>query len=58
MTQLLLILLGLFSNPSNSNTSDCDGAGTTTASAQQNAPDPGDTGGETGHPIPPRIIGG
>jgi len=56
MLNLLLILLGLISNPSNSNTSNCgNNDGTTTTVAQ---PNPGDTGGDTGHPIPPKIIGG
>ncbi|MCD9854836.1 hypothetical protein LUD75_08970 [Epilithonimonas sp. JDS] len=55
MTQLLLILLGLFSNPSSSNTSNCGNDGSAPTIAQ---PAPGDTGGETGHPTPPKIIGG
>jgi hypothetical protein len=57
MLNLFLILLGLISNPTSSNTSNCGNDGnTTTAAAPQS--DPNDTGGETGHPIPPKIIGG
>ena len=56
MTQLLLILLGLFSNPSSSNTSNCGGDGTTPGITQPNPVPP--TGGDEGHPIPQRIIGG
>lgn len=56
MLNLILILLGLISNP-NSNTSNCGNDGTTTPYSQP-APTPGDTGGETGHPIPPKIVGG
>ncbi|UQB70305.1 hypothetical protein [Epilithonimonas zeae] len=49
MLNLLLILLGLISNPSDSNnTYNCGSDGnTTTASAPQ--PNPGDTGGDEGH---------
>lgn len=48
--------MGLISNP-NSNTSNCGGDGTTTtASAPQS--NPGGTGGDDGHPVPPKIIGG
>lgn len=53
MVQLLLLLAGLIPNSSdftaNSN-------GNTTIQTQQAAAK--DTGGEDGHPIPPRIIGG
>lgn len=58
MIQFLLMLLGLISNPNSSNTSNCgnDGGTTTTTAAPQ--PNPGDTGGDTGHPVPPKIIGG
>jgi len=56
MLQFLLILLGLISNPSDSNTSNCgNDGGTTTTVAQPNPAPP--TGGDDGHPIPPRIIG-
>ena len=48
--------MGLFSNPSSSNTSNCDNDEPIPTIAPQ--PNPGDTGGETGHPIPPKIIGG
>lgn len=49
MTQLLLILLGLFSNPSSANTSNCGSDGTIiTTSASQSDPNPGGTGGEDG----------
>lgn len=53
MTQLLLILLGLFSNPSSSGTSNCGNDGGTTTTAVP-APNPGDTGGDEGHPKPPK----
>ncbi|SDE83256.1 MULTISPECIES: hypothetical protein [Epilithonimonas] len=58
MLQFLLILLGLISNPSssNNNTSNCGNDGSTTPTVAQ--PNPGDTGGEEGHPVPPKIIGG
>jgi len=47
MLNLLLILLGLISNPSSSNTSNCgNDDGTTTTVAQ---PNPADTGGDDGH---------
>ena len=48
--------MGLISNP-NSNASNCgNGDGSTPSIAQPNPAPP--TGGEDGHPIPPRIIGG
>lgn len=54
MLNLILILLGLISNP-NSNTSNCGHDGTsTTASAPETYPNPGDTGGETGPTLPPK----
>jgi len=48
MLNLLLILLGLISNPSNANnnTSNCGNDGGTTTSVAQ--PNPGDTGGDMG----------
>ncbi len=55
MIQLLLILLGLVSNPDAGTTSNCGNDGTSAVSTQQN---PGGTGGEEGHPVPPKIIGG
>jgi len=52
MLNLLLILLGLISNPHNSNnTSNCGGDGTATTTVAQSNPD--DTGGDTGQ-VPPR----
>jgi len=56
MLNLLLILLGLISNPSDSNTSNCGGDGNTPAIVNPTPTPP--TGGDDGHPIPPRIIGG
>jgi len=54
MTQLLLILLGLFSNPSSTNTANAGNDDTAmTASAPLPNPNPSDTGGETGQ-VPPR----
>ncbi len=47
--------MGLISNP-NSNTSNCGGDGSTPSIAQPNPTPP--TGGDEGHPVPPRIIGG
>lgn len=42
--------MGLFSNPSSSNTSNCGNDGSTPAIVQPNptTPTPGDTGGDTG----------
>lgn len=57
MTQLLLILLGLFSNASSSNPSNCGGDGSTPNIVQPNSTTP-PTGGDDGHPVPPKIIGG
>ncbi|GGG52273.1 hypothetical protein [Epilithonimonas arachidiradicis] len=56
MLNLLLILLGLISNPSDYNTSNCGNDGNTPTIANPNPAPP--TGGDTGHPIPPKIIGG
>jgi len=53
MTQLLLLLLGLISNPSQKTSAHYEND---TNQSQQSLV--GDTGGEEGHPIPPRIIGG
>lgn len=47
MLNLILILLGLISNPEPNNTSNCGNDGGTTTSVAQ--PNPGDTGGEDGH---------
>lgn len=54
MIQLLLILLGLVSNPSDV-TAKSNNGNTIIQTQQTTALD---TGGEDGHPIPPRIIGG
>lgn len=51
MLELLLILLGLFSNPSNTNTTTTEDNGTTTTVVTN--PDPGDTGGDEAQ-IPPK----
>jgi len=48
--------MGLFSNPSSSNTSNCGGDDTTPNIVQPTSTIP--TGGEDGHPVPPKIIGG
>ena len=55
MLNFILILLGLISNP-NSDTSNCGNDGTTPGIVQPNPTPP--TGGDEGHPVPPRIIGG
>jgi len=47
MLNLLLILLGLISNPSSSNTANCGNGGDTTTTVAQ--PNPDDTGGDNGH---------
>ena len=52
MIQLLLVLFGLVSNPSQSSANDGNSTNQILQSAVR------DTGGEDGHPIPPRIIGG
>lgn len=52
MIQLLLVLLGLVSNSSQSKTN----YGNSTDQTQQSIV--GDTGGDEGHPKPPKIIGG
>ncbi|WP_379969489.1 hypothetical protein [Epilithonimonas sp. UC225_85] len=57
MFNLFLILLGLFSNPSHTNTSNCGNNGDDPTIVNPN-PTPGDTGGDEGHPKPPKIIGG
>jgi hypothetical protein len=51
MIQLFLILIGLFSNSSPASNND----GNVRHQIQSAV---GDTGGDEGHPIPPRIIGG
>lgn len=48
--------MGLISNPNSNNTSNCGNDGGTPAVAQPNPAPP--TGGDEGHPVPPRIIGG
>ncbi len=55
MLNLLLILLGLISNPSGTTTSNCGNDGNTPGIVN---PNPGGTGGDDGHPVPPKIIGG
>ncbi|WP_374446056.1 hypothetical protein [Epilithonimonas sp.] len=53
MLNLLLILLGLISNPTTTSNCGSDDNPPTIAN-----PNPADTGGDTAHPIPPKIVGG